>query len=193
MLLNEYCLVHITKNLEKILEDGKLITAKNLYKKGDKFISELSGDIMPYIYMTVIKKKDIVLMELYNYYINCGIYVYLVFDISLLIDYPFYINKCWSSIPMEKIIKDKTNLLEIIGLYSNYLKNEIMFMKNIVLKKYLVSVNIPINYKINIRKINEIIREKYKNVVLKIINPKYTPYSKMKKFFIFNKSLDKNG
>jgi len=195
MSLEDYDLIHMTENIMEILEDGNLIPTTKLHKKNKKYDAVNAPDLMPFVYMTLIKKKNMEKMESLNYYYYYGIFMYLVFDSSLLVNQSFYINKRWDVNPTGEIIKKgDNNMLEKIKEYADTLKNECLFKRNISLKKYLKEIHISGSFlkkhkDIKIEKIIELTKEKYKNIEIKIINPKIESNKKMEKYFLAGEKL----
>jgi len=159
-------LIHTTdeKSLYNILLDGKLRSSKETknvrlfgYKEGSK-----------YIYLRLGKKND---------------YANIYLDSKLLLENIFYLQLGWSGEPTtEKIDGRKLTEEQLLELLKNFnnkvnayinknknklgyiiqMSNEIIVEKSIKLKNYLKMVNIS---KYN-KKINDIINDKYNDVIL---------------------------
>jgi hypothetical protein len=183
----------MTENINEVLETGFLYSSKYLYDH-DNEPDLLGGNLTPFIFMTLIKKENIEIMESVNYYLLSG-YFYLVFDANILMNIPFYINKTWNFKPDGELItgKTETGLMKIIEPFSNTLKNECLFTRRISLKKYLKEVHIPMiflkNKKRFLGKLKKIVEEKYKNVLIKITNNKYMGEKMITKYFLRGESL----
>jgi hypothetical protein len=183
----------MTENINEVLETGFLYSSK-YFKDNEREIGGLSSDYTPYVFMTLIKKENVEIMESVNFYLLSGFF-YLVFDANILNDVPFYINKKWSFKPSGELItgKTETGLMKIIEPYSNILTNECLFTRRISLKKYLKEVHIPMvflkNKKRFLGKLKKIIEEKYKNVSIKITNNKLMGEKIMSKYFFKGESL----
>uniref|UniRef100_A0A6C0H5I4 Uncharacterized protein n=1 Tax=viral metagenome TaxID=1070528 RepID=A0A6C0H5I4_9ZZZZ len=183
--MDKYCLMHSTHNTLDILQTGYLYTLEKLQNDDPNFyVGNAHIDKLPYIYMTLMKKENIKVMESINHSF-CYDNMYLIFDSKLLMDNKFNINSHWYGGPDkdQQIIdtNNETDLLKIIEPYSHYLKNECLFFNKISIKKYLKEIHIYIDYFtkrkdiIHLKEFRDIIKlinEKYRNVSINIINSK---------------------
>jgi hypothetical protein len=190
----DLCLVHLTPNLLDILESGYLYTLKKLQENNPNFeLNNAMVDKLPYIFMTVMKPKNIKIMESLNHEFYSGHSVMLIFDDTLIKDKQFYINKEWLGHPKDDLTEYN---YEKLLPYTNHLKNECLFTKKILIKKYLKEIHIPMVYLYKhehgykyLIKVLRLIQEQYKNVEVKIITPKKMTYQKEYYYFDKNHSL----
>jgi hypothetical protein len=193
--MEDYCLMHMTRNLTQILSDGYIYSLEKLKKDGKGVSRQNAMDIQLFSYFTLMKKKNIPIMEAINHSFHCGAY-YLIFDSKILLESKFYINKDWYVLPDDDVIdgrKNKENLVKILEPYSNHIKNEVLFKNKVSLKKYLREIHIPIKNKIpiNINNLVELIKKEYKNVNIYIIQPKKFNRTRNLLYFMKNQSLPK--
>ena len=182
--MDKYCLMHLTGYTLDILKTGYLHTLEKLQNDDPNFYAGNAHiDKLPWVYMTLMKKENIKVMESINH--SFHYYIYLIFDSKLLTENKFNINSHWYVYPDEDqpIIdtNNETNLLKIIEPYSHYLRNECLFPNKISVKKYLKEIHIDIDF-LKKRRHNEhlkefrdiikLINEKYRNVSINIINNK---------------------
>jgi len=186
----------MTPHVKEILDMGYIYPLEKLHKMGIKIEEENSMGILPWLFMTLIKKEKVGIIESLNFPFYDGIYVYLIFDSKILKDIPFNINKGWMGGPKNDEKEKKGIREKELEYYSNYLKNECIFRRRISLKKYLIEIHITKEYATKKRYKSEIIKiiektnEKYKNVVIKIMNPKKMTQKQRYYYFWNNNSIE---
>jgi len=190
----------MTPHVKEILDMGYIYPLEKLHKMGIKIEEQNSMGILPFLFMTLIKKSKIGIIESLNFSFNHGSCVYLIFDSKILKDIPFNINEDWMGGPEwgpeDDEIWKKGITEEELEYYSKYLKNECLFGRGISLKKYLIEIHITKEYATRKRHKSEIIKiiektnEKYKNVVIKILNPKKMTQKQRYYYFWNNNSIE---
>jgi hypothetical protein len=146
--MEEYCLMHMTSftKINELLSDGYIYSLEQIIKNGKNIddYMENSFHVTPFVYLTLMKKKNIPILESFNKSFVYNAYIYLILDSKILLENKFYINEIWSGGPTGYLIdgKKNENLVKIIEPFSNYLKNEVLIEKKISLKKYLRQVHI---------------------------------------------------